>query len=150
MKELLKEAHSVEETYALGEAIGLNACRNMVFLLDGDLGAGKTTLTQGIAKGLGVKRNVTSPTFTIHKVYKGRLTLNHIDAYRLEGIQQDLGFDELLQDGGVTVVEWPSFMPGLAPEEYMGISLRLLDGESRLFHLKAHGGQYERMLEVLA
>ena len=68
------------ETHALGRKIGEAAAGNTVILLDGDLGAGKTTLTQGIAMGLGVKKNVTSPTFTILKIYHGRLTLNHIEA----------------------------------------------------------------------
>jgi tRNA threonylcarbamoyladenosine biosynthesis protein TsaE len=72
---------------SLGEKLGRNAKENMVFLLDGDLGAGKTTLTQGIAKGLDIKKNVTSPTFTIQKIYHGRMPLYHIDAYRLEGVR---------------------------------------------------------------
>ena len=73
----------LEATHALGELLGKHAKENMVFLLDGDLGAGKTALTQGIAKGLGIRRAVTSPTFTIQKIYHGRLNLYHIDAYRL-------------------------------------------------------------------
>ena len=93
----------------------------MVFLLDGDLGAGKTALTQGIAKGLGIRRAVTSPTFTIQKIYHGRLNLYHIDAYRLENTQQDLGFDEFFYDDGLTVIEWAQFVPYLIPEEYLKI-----------------------------
>ena len=88
MKELKKITNSTEETHQLGNVIGQNVSKNMVILLDGDLGAGKTTLTQGIAKGLGIKRNVTSPTFTIQKIYHGeKMNLYHIDAYRMEGMR---------------------------------------------------------------
>jgi tRNA threonylcarbamoyladenosine biosynthesis protein TsaE len=100
MKEYKVKTDSLEETHQLGEILGRNAMANMVFLLDGDLGAGKTTLTQGIAKGLDIHKNVTSPTFTIQKIYHGRLPLYHIDAYRLEGVDQDLGFEEYFYDDG--------------------------------------------------
>ena len=138
------------ETHALGRKIGEAAAGNTVILLDGDLGAGKTTLTQGIAMGLGVKKNVTSPTFTILKIYHGRLTLNHIDAYRLEGASQDLGFDELLEDDGVTVIEWPGFAGELIPDEYLKISIHLLENDNREFIFEACGKQYEALLEEIA
>ena len=106
MKTLKRITKNRAETHLLGEELGKHAKENMVFLLSGDLGAGKTTLTQGIAKGLGIQRNVTSPTFTIQKLYRGgRILLNHIDAYRLEGLDQDLGFEEYMYDGGLTVIE---------------------------------------------
>ncbi len=149
MKEYVRYTNSVEETHELGYKIGSNAEETMVFLLDGDLGAGKTTLTQGIAKGLGVKRNVTSPTFNILKIYKGRMPLYHIDAYRLEGLHQDLGFDEFLDDDGVTVIEWSQYVPQLIPEEYMKISIRLEDEDRRRFEFCANGQMYEKLLEVL-
>ena len=98
MKEYTYISTDLEATHDLGELLGKHAKENMVFLLDGDLGAGKTALTQGIAKGLEIRRAVTSPTFTIQKIYHGRLNLYHIDAYRLENTQQDLGFDEIFYD----------------------------------------------------
>lgn len=140
---------SLEETHQLGEILGRNVKNNMVFLLDGDLGAGKTTLTQGIAKGLDITRNVTSPTFTIQKIYHGRMPLYHIDAYRLEGVDQDLGFDEYFYDDGLTVIEWSQFVPKLIPEEYMRISIRLYEGNDREFTFTAVGKQYEDLLEEL-
>ena len=141
---------NTEETHALGRKIGEAVSGNMVILLDGDLGAGKTTLTQGIAAGLQISRNVTSPTFTILKIYHGRLTLNHIDAYRLEGASQDLGFDELLEDDGLTVIEWPDFAGDLIPDEYLKISIHLLEEDSRAFIFEANGSQYEALLEEIA
>ncbi len=149
MNKLTIKTNSLDETHALGEKLGANVSENMVFLLDGDLGAGKTSLTQGIAKGLGVKRNVTSPTFTIQKIYKGRMPLYHIDAYRLEGISQDLGFDEYFYDDGLTVIEWSQFVPDLIPEEYMRISIHLLEENAREFDFEAKGSQYEKLLEVI-
>lgn len=149
MKELTVKTASAEETRRLGEKIARCAHKNMVFLLDGDLGAGKTTLTQGIARGLGVRRTVTSPTFNILKIYHGSMTLYHIDAYRLEGVQQDLGFDEFLDDDGLTVIEWSQYVPQLVPPAHMTISIKLLDEDSRELNFKAYGEEYEQMLEEL-
>ena len=151
MKTLVTKTSSREETHLLGEKLGAAAEENMVFLLSGDLGAGKTTLTQGIAKGLGIKRNVTSPTFTIQKLYRGgRLELNHIDAYRLEGLSQDLGFEEYMNDGGLTVIEWAEFAPQLIPEQYLSVTIRLLEGDAREFTFEAFGEAYEHLLEEIA
>lgn len=147
MKELILKTESVEETHSLGIRIAENTLKNMVFLLDGDLGAGKTTLTQGIAQGLHISRNVTSPTFNILKIYHGDMPLYHIDAYRLEGVSQDLGFDEFLDDDGLTVIEWSQFVPDLVPTEHLTISISLLEGEHRKFIFTAVGEKYEKLLE---
>ena len=148
MKELKVITHSTDQTHLLGERLGKTVKENMVILLDGDLGAGKTTLTQGIAKGLGIKRNVTSPTFTIQKIYHGgRMNFYHIDAYRMEGIEQDLGFDEYFYDDGLTVIEWSQFMEYLIPDEYLKISIHLLNDGSREFVFQAKGLIYENLLE---
>ena len=139
-----------EETHVLGEKLGRAARENMVFLLEGDRGAGKTTLTQGIARGLGIRRNVTSPTFTILKVYQGRMPLYHIDAYRLEGMVQDLGFEELMEDDGLTVIEWSQFVSWLIPDEYLRVTITLLEDDRRRFVMEANGTQYEELLEEIA
>ena len=150
MKDLRLITKSADETRELGSKIGKHSETGMVILLDGDLGAGKTCLTQGIAKGLDINRSVTSPTFTIQKIYYGRLLLNHIDAYRLEGVHQDLGFDEYLNDEGLTVIEWSQFSPDLVPEEHLKISIQLLENGYREFTFYAIGKQYEDLLGVLA
>ena len=85
--------------------------------LDGDLGAGKTTFTKGIAEGLGVKRTVNSPTFTIIKEYEGEsFPFYHMDVYRLENSDEDIGFDEYFNSDGVTVVEWATFIEEFLPQ----------------------------------
>lgn len=150
MKELKVITNSVEETHELGKKIAEFSKPNMVFLFDGDLGAGKTTLTQGIAKGLGVKRIVTSPTFNILKIYNdGRMPLYHIDAYRLEGCHQDLGFDEFLDDDGITVIEWSEYVPSLVPENRLIVTIHLLDEDRREFTFTAYGEAYEKLLEEI-
>jgi len=149
MKEKILKTESLAETHELGALLGTHAEANMVFLLDGDLGAGKTALTQGIAKGLGVARNITSPTFNILKIYHGRLTLYHIDAYRLEGLHQELGFEEFLDDDGLTVIEWSQYVPELVPEEHLFVSIRLLEGNEREFRFTAVGERYEKLLEEI-
>ena len=125
MKYLEVCTQNLEQTHALGEKIGRAAQKNMVFLLDGDLGAGKTTLTQGIAKGLDIRRNVTSPTFTILKIYQGRMPLYHIDAYRLEGTVQDLGFEELMEDA-------PHEGPWVYEQISLGYNYRLTDFQAAM------------------
>ncbi|HLP76409.1 MAG TPA: tRNA (adenosine(37)-N6)-threonylcarbamoyltransferase complex ATPase subunit type 1 TsaE [Candidatus Paceibacterota bacterium] len=102
-------SHSPAETEALGETWGRSATSGLVIALSGDLGAGKTQLVKGIARGLGYSGRVHSPTFTLVNVYSGgRLTLFHLDLYRLETREQILstGFEEYLNPDGVTVIEW--------------------------------------------
>jgi tRNA threonylcarbamoyladenosine biosynthesis protein TsaE len=101
--------HSVEETIALGEAIGRTLNPGMTLTLDGELGTGKTHLTKGVAAGLGVERpeTVNSPTFVLLQVYHGRVPLYHFDCYRLSdpGEFLELGYEEFLEDG-ICVIEW--------------------------------------------
>lgn len=109
--QLTLNSRSKEDTMAIASKLAPYLEKNDVVYLEGELGAGKTTFTQGIAKGLGIVENVKSPTFTIVKTYfSGRIPLFHIDAYRLEGHPQDIGLDEYLESEGVTLIEWPSYL----------------------------------------
>lgn len=109
--------HSQEETEALGERLGAAIEPGAVVLLRGDLGAGKTTFVRGLARGLGVDpAEVTSPTFVLINEYRGRLTLHHVDLYRIEGAAvDDLGLEELADDGGAVVIEWAERLPRPVP-----------------------------------
>ncbi len=103
---------NVEQTYALAKKIADTLQGGEVILLSGDLGAGKTTFTKGLAKALGVVDEVTSPTFTILNVYEdGRLKLNHLDMYRVESADElaELGIEDCFDDDSVTVIEWNKF-----------------------------------------
>ena len=105
-------SHSVEETQQLARAISERVQPGDVILLVGDLGAGKTTFTKGLAKALGIDDEVTSPTFTILNVYEdGRLKLNHLDMYRVERADElaELGIEDCFDDDSVTVIEWNKF-----------------------------------------
>lgn len=141
--------HSAAETKAFAEKLGKILDAGTCILLSGDLGAGKTTFTQGLAKGLDISKNVSSPTFTILKVYHGRLPLYHIDAYRLEGLHQDLGFEELMEDEGITVIEWPDYMSDQLPSEYLRIDIKRKGEFARKFTFIAQGEKYQALLEGL-
>lgn len=135
--------YSPEETMAIASKLAHLLQPGDVLLLEGDLGAGKTTFTKGLAKGLGITRNVNSPTFTIIKEYKGgRLPLYHMDVYRLDDSFEDLGFDEYFEGDGVTVVEWAHLIQEQLPEQLLEINLHHEAAEARRLTLKAHGQKY--------
>ena len=140
---------NAQETRALGEKMGQIAKENMVWTMTGDLGAGKTTMTQGIARGLGITRTVSSPTFTICKIYHGRLPLYHFDAYRLEGTHQELGFEEMIDGEGLTVIEWPEFMEDLDDVEPLQITLLREDEDRRKIILESDNEFYFELMEAL-
>lgn len=122
----METLHSFEETLALGKKIGACVRPGDILLLEGDLGAGKTTFTQGLAEGLGVQETVNSPTFVIINEYlSGRLPLYHMDLYRVEEEAQlyDLGVEEYFFGNGVCVVEWPEIARSFLPSDYAVLQL---------------------------
>ncbi len=141
--------HSLNETRALGIKIGQAVKEGTVITLTGDLGAGKTTLTQSIAKGLGITKTVSSPTFTICKIYHGRLPLYHFDAYRLEGSEEDLGFEEMIEGDGLAVIEWPQYIEYMIPEDVLKISIHLCGEEERTFAFEAMGEKSIQLLKEI-
>ncbi len=130
-----------------GEKLAHLLFPNSIITLQGDLGAGKTTFTKGIGRGLGVKRVINSPTFTIVKVYHGNLPFYHFDAYRLEGQDEELGFEEMFEDDGVCVIEWPQFIEHILPKERLEIYIHKNEDESRTFTFRAKGEAYEKIVE---
>lgn len=140
---------SSEETKELASKLATFLSSGSLITLSGQLGAGKTTFTQGLALGLNIKKHVTSPTFTLLKIYDGDLPLYHIDAYRLEGIDQDLGFDEYIEGDGVCVIEWSNFIENILPKECLNIEFNILENDDRRLTFKANGQRYERILDKL-
>ena len=136
-----------KETIALGKMIGEKLTKGMVLALKGDLAGGKTTFTKGIGLGLNIDDVINSPTFNILKIYHGRYDLYHIDAYRLENNDYDLGLDEYIDDV-VTVIEWPDYYANL-PLEYLEINFKYLDDETREISFIPHGGKYQKMIEEI-
>ena len=132
-----------------GEKLSRLMFGGFILTLDGDLGAGKTTFTKGIGRGLGIKKVINSPTFTIVKVYHGDKTLYHFDAYRLEGENDELGFEEMFEDDGICVVEWPEFIEDILPEERLKIRIIKNEDNTRSFDITAVGEKYENLLKEL-
>ena len=144
-----KQVHALEETQALALKLAALVEPQYTITLEGDLGAGKTTFTQNFAKGLGIKRTVNSPTFTIMKQYEGRIPLNHLDVYRLEDSDEDLGWDEIFYGDAVTVVEWAHLIEEELPKERLAIEITRIDETSRKFGFKPMGDKYVRLCEEL-
>ncbi|AQQ52153.1 tRNA (adenosine(37)-N6)-threonylcarbamoyltransferase complex ATPase subunit type 1 TsaE [Planococcus lenghuensis] len=141
--------HSPEETKAMAVKLASFLSPKDLITLEGDLGAGKTTFTKGLAQGLGISRNVNSPTFTILKQYEGRLKLNHIDAYRLEDSDEDIGFDELFEENAVIVVEWAQFIEEYLPAKRLEIRIAREAGDTRRFSFHPFGERYEFLCKEL-
>ncbi len=151
------DSHGPDFTLDLGRTIGEHASAGDVFLLTGPLGAGKTCLTQGIALGLGVEGHVRSPTFVLMTRHQGRLTLHHVDLYRMGSPAEawDLGLDEQLFGGGVCVIEWADRASEIFPEDCLWIGLDYgEDRDRRNITLETgvavEDSRFERLLGLLA
>jgi tRNA threonylcarbamoyladenosine biosynthesis protein TsaE len=143
--------NSPEETRELGVKLGELAQPGDVFLMTGELGAGKTCLTQGIAWGLGIKEYVLSPTFVIMRELYGRLPLYHMDLYRLDNIDesQDLGLDDYLYGLGLCVVEWADKALSILPKKRLDIHISYVSDTGRSFRFEARGERYLDMIKAL-
>ena len=128
-----------EETVLEGEKLGKMLAPGAVVALRGELGAGKTAFTRGIAKGLGVSGSVDSPTFTIVNEYPGDIPLFHFDMYRLANENElfDIGWDDYLERGGVCVVEWSEKVPGAFPPETVVVNIDNPGGDTRRLEINA-------------
>ncbi len=142
---------SPEETQEFGRRLGELAEPGDVFLMMGDLGSGKTCLTQGIARGLGVKEHALSPTFVIMREMHGRLPLYHVDLYRLDRLEEteDLGLDDYFYGEGVSVVEWAEKALALMPPERLIVRIDYLSDTERRMRLLPQGKRYEHIVRRL-
>ena len=144
---------SAEQTRALAAALGGHLERGDVVVLVGDLGAGKTTFAQGLARGLGVEGPVTSPSFTLVQEYVGRVPVAHVDVYRLERIQElhDIGFEELVDGDGVTIVEWGDAVLQVLPTDRIVVRLTPgADDDDRCLTVEPIGPSWRTRREPLA
>jgi tRNA threonylcarbamoyladenosine biosynthesis protein TsaE len=144
-------SHSPEETQRFGKELGLLARAGDVILLVGNLGTGKTCLTQGIAWGLNIDGYARSPSFVVVNEYKGRLPMYHIDLYRLDNIAEiaDLGLDDYLYGKGLCVVEWADKALGLLPPQNLLIRIDPLGDNKRKLTLTAHSERYTALLQEM-
>ncbi|MFH1753413.1 MAG: tRNA (adenosine(37)-N6)-threonylcarbamoyltransferase complex ATPase subunit type 1 TsaE [Candidatus Omnitrophota bacterium] len=145
---------SVEETMRFGARLGRLIKKGDCIALTGQLGAGKTTLVKGIAKGMGVKdpQHVNSPSFVILKEHKGKMPLYHFDVYRLNDPEEmdTVGYKDFFYGDGASVVEWADKIREILPEEYLNIELSVAGEEKREANISARGKRYERLLRRLA
>ena len=143
------KVYSLADTEAFAKQLAPHLAPPDVIVLEGDLGAGKTTFTQALARELGIQRVVSSPTFTIMKQYEGKYAFNHLDVYRLAGSDEDLGWDEIFYGDAISVVEWAHLIEEDLPKERLAIKITR-DGENeRTITLLPKGKRYEKMCEEL-
>lgn len=145
---------NLSDTEKLGRFLGETANPGEIICLDGDLGAGKTTLSQAIARGLAVPENcyVTSPSFAILHEYAGRIPMYHMDFYRLQDANDvfDLGFEEYFYLSGLTVIEWSTRASEILPEDRISLEISQDDDEVRTVTIHATNIFQERLLQILA
>ncbi len=123
---MIIETYSPEETFELGKKLGREAIPGQLYTLIGDLGVGKTVLTQGIARGLGIAEPICSPTFTIVQVYdEGRMPFYHFDVYRIGDIEEmeEIGYEDYFYGNGLTMIEWANLIEEILPESYRQITI---------------------------
>lgn len=144
---------SAADTMAIGKIIGAAAVGGDVIALVGDLGTGKTCLSQGIARGLDVPEvyPITSPTFTLINEYPGRVTLYHFDIYRLQGAQdlEDMGYEDYFYGGGVTVIEWAERIKDILPPETLFITMNYLGEHDREMILAGNKDRIRQIKNLL-
>ena len=138
----------LDDTLNLAENIESEKFPNMVICLDGELGSGKTVFVKGFAKALGIEDNITSPTFNIIKEYlNGEMPLYHMDVYRLDEVDEDLGIKDYYNKGGVTIIEWSELIKNDLPEERLEIVFKIVDENTRVLLFKPYGRIYEELCE---
>ena len=151
MEQLELISRKPAETHRFGMNIGRLVIPSDILLLVGELGAGKTCLTRGIARGLGIEDYIPSPSFVLIRQFCGRLPLYHVDLYRLDLPPEiaDLGLDDYLYGDGVCVIEWAEKGLSLMPAEYMLIKIGYIGDTERNLKLEAYGSRYIEMLDKL-
>lgn len=137
------------ETIELAQNFESEKFPNMIICLNGELGSGKTMFTKGIANALGIKENITSPTFNIIKEYDGELSLYHMDVYRLDGNTDGVGIEEYFSKGGVVIIEWADTISDILPDERLDIYFKVSSENKRTLILKPHGRKYEELCEAV-
>lgn len=151
MKKHVFISSSPSETFEFGVTLGRLLKPGDIICLEGELGAGKTLLAKGIARGMGIDYPVSSPTFTLINEYPGKVPMYHFDLYRLEGGEElyDIGGEELLYGSGVSVIEWASKLKDLLPSERLWIRVSSVPGDvdKRLIETETDGDRYEQLVK---
>jgi len=151
VKSLEMLSNSARQTRNIGMKLGKSAAAGDIVLLVGPLGAGKTCLTQGIARGLGIHEYTASPSFVLVREYQGKLPLYHIDLYRLDKIEEvtQLGLDDYFSGNGVCVIEWADKGLSVLPREHLLIEMQIVSPLQRRLSFVPRGSRYSEMLSKL-
>lgn len=143
-------SRSEQDTVNIAENLESEKLDKMVICLEGELGSGKTMFTKGFAYALGIKENITSPTFNIIKEYfDGESPLYHMDVYRLDGIIDGVGIEDYFDKDGIIIIEWSDTIKEYLPEERLDIRFRIIDEETRILTFIPHGKEYEDICEAI-
>jgi len=138
----------IEDTLTIAENIESEKFENMVICLDGELGSGKTIFVKGFAKALGIEDNITSPTFNIIKEYhNAEMPLFHMDVYRLDEVEEDIGIKDYFNKDGITIIEWSEMIKDILPEERLEINFKIIDENTRVLVFNPIGKNYEELCE---
>lgn len=149
---LIIDSYSHNDTKKIGKAIGELLRSGDIICLTGDLGAGKTAFSSGLALGMGIEEDIVSPTYTIVHEYQAHLPLYHFDVYRIEDVEEmyDLGYEDYFYGNGVTVIEWASLIEKIIPRENLWIDIKIGDSENhRRIYLDPKGARYQNLIEEL-
>ena len=139
-----------KDTMELAENIESEKFPGMIICLDGELGSGKTVFVKGFAKSLGIEETITSPTFNIVKEYtNGEMPLYHMDVYRLEDNESQIGFNDYFSQNAVSIIEWSDLIEDQLPEERLDIKFKVIDENTRVLILKPHGQKYEDLVNYV-
>ena len=140
---------SIEETLELAENIESEKFPGMIICLNGELGSGKTVFVKGFAKALGIKENITSPTFNLVKEYDGEAKLYHMDVYRLQDACESVGFDDYFDGNAILIIEWSEIICNCLPVERLDINFSIVDENTRILKIYPHGEKYEELCEAV-
>lgn len=138
--------YNEKELTVFAEKLGRLLKAGDVIILTGDLGAGKTTFTKGVALGLGISQMVKSPTYTIVREYQGRLPLYHMDIYRIGNDPDSFDMDAYFESGGVSVIEWGELLEDALPKEYLSVQFKKTSDDRRELILVPYGQRYEELV----
>lgn len=138
-----------KDTIELAQNLESEKFPNMIICLNGELGSGKTVFTKGFGNALGIKENITSPTFNIIKEYDGELPLYHMDVYRLDGNSEDSLIEDYFTKGGVVIIEWANTIKEILPKERLEIKIKVAGENSRILLITPYGKAYEELCEAV-
>ena len=143
-------SRSIEDTLTIAQNIESEKFPNMIICLEGELGSGKTVFTKGFASALGIKDTITSPTFNIIKEYlNGEMPLYHMDVYRLEETDEDIGINDYFNKNGITIIEWADIINEILPSERLVIKFKVIDEDTRVLVFIPYGEKYEELCSAV-